>query len=90
MHYALYPYQKNVGWICPECRYHNEPDDYVCVSDLCIDLRAEEELERDLEVFRQSLSSTIRNNCFNKSWIAFNLLSASPRLIAAESFTSNW
>ena len=43
MQYALYPYHKNTGWVCPECGHDNEPDDYVCQSEDCIDLREGEE-----------------------------------------------
>ncbi len=46
MRYALNPYLKHVGWLCPECGYQNEPDEAVCLSEICTDLREDEERER--------------------------------------------
>lgn len=43
MRYTLYPHDKHVGWICPECGYDNDPADYVCCSEVCEDLREDEE-----------------------------------------------
>ncbi len=55
MRYAINPYLKHVGWLCPECGYQNDPDDAVCLSEICIDLREDEERERALpEVSRAS------------------------------------